>query len=776
MSALTVNRTSAYALNLKSKHWKIWLVIAVPFVVLMAYLSHQARLAAVVAAGINAENLTLVLESELRGNFSNADLTVTEMAKQIQPEAMRQDMVGKFRATIHDKLKFHVRNIAAATALRVFDSSGDALYSSVDSEGKANISDRNFFQALRVDPARPTIFSEVVVGRYSGRPSMIVGRAIRDRSNAFLGVVIVGIDLTAINEQFRSIKVGKEGAVALRRLENGASVVRYPGPVVVDNKPAPDLPVRQAILKNGPVGVIETESPVDGVHRIYGYRTVGDFPFFVTVGIAASDYLKEWQGNLVTSVVASSFFLLILVAVFFRLARAESQRESTEYELKRSRELLSQAQEVGKVGGWDYDIHTRRVTWTDQVFCIHEVSQEFDPNDITQNITFFAPEDRTTLSTAFERACSLGEPFDLELQFIGANGNRKWVRTSARAEVFDGKVRRVVGDIQDITERKVSEVRIGFLATHDRLTELPNRELFYDRLSQAISRAIRRPERLGVLFVDLDDFKPINDKYGHQAGDLALIMVARRLQACVRNVDTVARLGGDEFAVVLGDIENPADARVVAEKMIASLSAPMKLQEGLECRIGASIGIATYPENGSAIDSLMHAADTAMYESKTNGKNSCTISREFAETLSIDAPFAVLDNSHLVGVALIDEQHRMMVDLLNKLNAAFRNAQPIALTTRLFDELVNYSCFHFETENRLMELHDYPDQLAHRQAHQQLLEEAIYLRNKFIRGGEVLVTQSLKDWVNLHILRFDGALGDYLNQQDNLPDAAPDAG
>jgi diguanylate cyclase (GGDEF)-like protein/hemerythrin-like metal-binding protein len=758
--------TSAYSPNWRSKYLMIWLVIAVPFVVLIGYLSHEARLAAIVAAGINAENLTLVLESELRGNFANADRAVTEMANQTPLEALRQDRVGKFREAIDGKLKFHVRNIVAATALRIFAANGDALYSSLDGEGIANIADRNFFQSLKADPTRPTIFSEVVVGRYSGRPSIIVARAMRDRSNAFLGAAVVGLDLTAINEQFRNIKIGTEGAVALRRLENGASVVRFPGPVVVDNKPAPDLPVRQAILKNGPVGVIETQSPVDGVHRIYGYRTVGEYPFFITVGIAANDYLKEWQRNLVASMVASSIFLVILAAVFFRLARADSQRQSMETALQRNRELLSEAQQIAKVGGWEYDVQTRQISWTKEVFRIHEVAADFDPNDITRNFQFFAAEDRVTLLKAFELACSAGEPYDLELQLTGAQGTRKWVRTSARAEMAEGMVQRIVGDIQDITERKVSEVRIGFLATHDRLTELPNRELFYDRLAQAISRASRKSERLAVLFVDLDDFKPINDTYGHQAGDLALIMTARRLHSCVRGMDTVARLGGDEFAVVLGDIESPEDARLVASKMIASLCEPMKLQDGLQCQLGASIGIATYPENGAEIDSLIHAADGAMFESKTSGKNICTFARDLAKEGATDAQWMILDSSKWVGVPIIDEQHQVIVSMLNKLNTAFKSAEPIELTTRLFDDLTNYTHFHFETENRLMELHDYPEFSAHRQAHQKLLDEAAYLRGKFIRGSELLVLQSLKDWLFLHIHRFDMPLAHYLLEQD----------
>ena len=121
--------------------------------------------------------------------------------------------------------------------------------------------------------------------------------------------------------------------------------------------------------------------------------------------------------------------------------------------------------------------------------------------------------------------------------------------------------------MRDITERKLAESKISFLAYHDQLTELPNRELFYDRMSHAISQARRKHERLALLFLDLDGFKAVNDSYGHEAGDIVLKAVARRLQACVRNVDTVARLGGDEFTIILSEVEKPADDGYIEDEV-----------------------------------------------------------------------------------------------------------------------------------------------------------------------------------------------------------------
>ncbi|MDX8398847.1 MAG: sensor domain-containing diguanylate cyclase [Gallionellaceae bacterium] len=183
-----------------------------------------------------------------------------------------------------------------------------------------------------------------------------------------------------------------------------------------------------------------------------------------------------------------------------------------------------------------------------------------------------------------------------------------------------------VGIFSDISQRKASEEKIHFLAYHDQLTALPNRDLFYDRFTMAISQAKRKKERLAIFFLDLDGFKAVNDGFGHEAGDEILRTTAKRLLSCVRDMDTVARLGGDEFAIILGGIENPLTVTAVAEKIIQKLSEPMLLQDGGECGIGVSIGISIYPEDGNEIDKLMSAADSAMYESKARGKNTHTFS------------------------------------------------------------------------------------------------------------------------------------------------------
>lgn len=195
----------------------------------------------------------------------------------------------------------------------------------------------------------------------------------------------------------------------------------------------------------------------------------------------------------------------------------------------------------------------------------------------------------------------------------------QWITINAvRNEA--GELSNYVAVFSDITNRKAAEEKLSFLVQHDALTSLPNRVLLEDRLSRAVSHARRNRRKLAVLFLDLVDFKKVNDSIGHQAGDQMLKLVAQRLSACVRAEDTVARLGGDEFVVLLEEIGDQDNVSLVAAKILESLSRPAVL-EGQEVSIGSSIGISFYPADGEEPDELVRHADVAMYQAKMQGKN-----------------------------------------------------------------------------------------------------------------------------------------------------------
>ncbi|KEZ78854.1 diguanylate cyclase domain-containing protein [Salinisphaera hydrothermalis] len=177
----------------------------------------------------------------------------------------------------------------------------------------------------------------------------------------------------------------------------------------------------------------------------------------------------------------------------------------------------------------------------------------------------------------------------------------------------------------EIEIRRSAEARAQHLATHDALTGLPNRLLFVDRLSSMTKRARRRAGRFAIGYMDLDGFKPVNDAYGHRAGDVVLEHVARRLEQTLQDVDTAARFGGDEFALLIEDIDSEQACLSRCQDVLEAVSAPIAVPTStghIEVEISASLGIAFYPEHGNDVDELMHNADSALYRVKYEGKAS----------------------------------------------------------------------------------------------------------------------------------------------------------
>jgi len=203
---------------------------------------------------------------------------------------------------------------------------------------------------------------------------------------------------------------------------------------------------------------------------------------------------------------------------------------------------------------------------------------------------------------------------------VDEEGNERWYSTT-KVPLRDesGKVVGLVGMIRDITEHKALEEKLEHQAFHDSLTGLANRALFTDRLKQALASIDRREEPIAVLFMDLDDFKIVNDSLGHEVGDRLLVEVSQRLKECVRPKDTVARLGGDEFVILLEGITDLSGALRVVERINEALSVPFRF-EGYEVFVGTSIGIASATDAPGESEDLLRDADMALYAAKKKGK------------------------------------------------------------------------------------------------------------------------------------------------------------
>jgi diguanylate cyclase (GGDEF)-like protein/PAS domain S-box-containing protein len=316
--------------------------------------------------------------------------------------------------------------------------------------------------------------------------------------------------------------------------------------------------------------------------------------------------------------------------------------KTLEARLRERERMLDRVSALGGIGGFEFETDTGRVFLTDQAYRLLQVDLGA-PLTTQEIIELYAPESQPVLADAVRNAILGRGPFDFELELIRADGSKVWIRTQGEAEMFDGRCVRLFGTLQDVTERRDAQARIAHLAHYDVLTGLPNRVLFGDRAHVAISRARRNRSPLALLFIDLDNFKSVNDSLGHAAGDLLLKEVARRFVRCVRGSDTICRQGGDEFLVLLPEIRHPEDAGVIAQKLLQSLETPVLLP-GMEAHVGCSIGIALLGEQGSDLDTLMRNADTAMYEAKSEGRRRY---RFFSEQLQLRASRRLLLESEL---------------------------------------------------------------------------------------------------------------------------------
>jgi len=335
------------------------------------------------------------------------------------------------------------------------------------------------------------------------------------------------------------------------------------------------------------------------------------------------------------------FILMAFKRQMAALSAASEELADRSRLLEQNTQILERAQAVARVGSWVSCIPENRIVLSTQGCDILgcPAGTVLNYHDYLQRLH---PDDRAGVAQAWAQALKQTHRFDNEHRILIADGVR-WVRQKAEITFGpDGRAVSALGIVMDISERKQMEDEIRQLAFFDTLTQLPNRRLFLDRLNQALT-ANRRSGRFGALmFLDLDNFKPLNDAHGHASGDLLLIEAAARLKACVREADTVARFGGDEFVVLLSELETDLEhashyARTVANKIGTQLAAPYQLRVPddkqvlctLEHNCTASIGGVVFASAGCSVQELLECADAAMYCAKNGGRNRVCFSEAF---------------------------------------------------------------------------------------------------------------------------------------------------
>ena len=290
-----------------------------------------------------------------------------------------------------------------------------------------------------------------------------------------------------------------------------------------------------------------------------------------------------------------------------------TERAALRRELAAQARRLDEAQGIAGVGSFECDLLTGRDVWSSEYYRILGLDEDHEASYAVY-LDRLHPEDRSSLQEQM-RLHRPGQPLEYEARIVRPDGQVRWIAVRAQIETnADGVPVRKVGTAHDITDRKVAEAELERLAVTDSLTGLPNRDRFTHLLQSALDKADGE-SAVGLLLLDLDGFKDVNDGIGHDAGDVVLQEVARRVRAVLRRGDEVARLGGDEFAVVLPDITRPDDAVTVATTVRSCLEPAFDL-DGITVHIGASIGIVVTDELTDP-GVLLKQADVAMYRAKT---------------------------------------------------------------------------------------------------------------------------------------------------------------
>lgn len=387
-------------------------------------------------------------------------------------------------------------------------------------------------------------------------------------------------------------------------------------------------------------------------------------------------------------------------------------------------------------------------------------------------------------------AVSAGLPvpeFRGELEQPCKDGTTVWTEvTTTGMKNATGEFIGILGVTRDITEHRQMEEQVRQLAFHDHLTQLPNRRLLEDRLQQAIA-ANKRSGCYGALaFLDLDNFKPLNDLHGHKIGDLLLIEVADRLKRSVREIDTVARFGGDEFVVLVSElstdkIESTFQAGRIAEKIRVALSATYRLPalkgDGeriiVEHHCTASIGLTLFLSNKGSQGSILNRADTAMYQAKEAGRNLVRMTSENSEeTKNPDLTTflqLVWHTDYECGNALIDLQHRTLFNDANEIMVEILADLQKDKVEALINILLNDVVQHFKDEEVILFEAGFPEAAEHAVIHRELVDHALTLANQFhsdtLEIGQLLQFLA-QDVVARHMLREDRKFFPYVKKAD----------
>jgi diguanylate cyclase (GGDEF)-like protein/PAS domain S-box-containing protein len=586
---------------------------------------------------VETRNLARLLDHDISTLLQFTDRllqsTVTEVERRLaagRPEA----------PALNAYIERQMRLLPDLNGLRVADAQGTLRYGRGLAGGPGpSIADRPYFQQLQREPGVGVVLSPPVLGRVSGLWALSMARAVRGPDGRYAGAVVASIPLTRFAGVFGDLAVGPGASFTLFNDDLQIVVRHQDGRFVQElvgmNFGSPPL---QQLMRDGAAkGTYQAVGSVDGVERVFSY---GRLPYglSISVGRATTDYLAQWRAEAAKTVILVSSFVLMTLLLSWFVYRGWQRQTQSVLALEQTNRTLDAEKQLNQtiIHSSPFAIYTRDRRGV--ITAWNPAAEKLFGWTADQIIGWplpSVPPGRERESEELRDRVLAGESIiDLEVQRQKRDGTLFDLSTTlAPLRDADGMISGYLAIAIDITARKAAEKKIEFLAYRDVLTGLPNRMLLRDRFEQALAHADRAHTRVALLFLDLDNFKTINDSLGHAVGDALLKEIATRLGECVRETDTISRQGGDEFLIVLPDLRGTEVITPILIKIRERLQAPIH-SEGHELTTSASIGVSLYPDDGRDFETLLRMADTAMYRAKEAGRNQY---RFFDEQMNVEA-------------------------------------------------------------------------------------------------------------------------------------------
>jgi diguanylate cyclase (GGDEF)-like protein len=519
---------------------------------------------------------------------------------------------------VHRMLRTKLSSLPYVGGLNLFDAEGKLINSSETwPVPDISIADRPHFQVLNSTAGQTAVLAEPVISRVTGAWTAIFSRKVLGRNGEFLGIISRGVEPVHFENFFASLALGERATISMIH-RNGTVLAHYPRNDTVVGQNLATSKVFQGILSSGGSSTGRYISPIDGEDQLGSARRLSAAPVMIVATTSMGAALHDWREQTKYQIIGATLATLVILATLFLIVRRlNQQHHSAELKLAQKSQHLDTAINNMTQGLLLFDSSSRLVVCNQRFIDMFQLSSDIVKPGCHFREVIQHRKDNGTFEGDVDAYCasflrSVMEDSTLETVLTTPDGRSIQILVQKSA---DGGW---ASTLEDITERKRSEERIAHLAHYDALTDLPNRVMFRQQLESEIA-TLKGGAKFAILYIDIDEFKSINDTLGHAVGDELLKIVAMRLRRCVGNSGFVARLGGDEFAIVQTGIAHHDDVRNLVLPLYDAIRQPYECF-GNQLTTDASIGIALAPADGNDLDELLRHADLAMYSAKAAGR------------------------------------------------------------------------------------------------------------------------------------------------------------